>query len=345
MVILRRHLAQTGTTDAITLAADYAPDACLHAHDGDVHGREAIGAWFVERRDFFQALDLRLERLEARPGFASVDWWARAGSRAFAGRDEFEIDADGLIAEQRIVAVGKTDREFRNLRVEVEPPIMRIVLDREEKRNAVSLPMLTIMSEALAEAADDEGIRAVFLAGEGTGFCAGEDVGGFEFPDVATARQFLDGPLGFFTALEVLPKPVVAAVHGHAFGFGSEVLLACDLTVAHPDARFGFAEIDHGAVPSVLVTRGLDTTFRRRALYLALTGRRFGVDEAMPARLIHRVEDDYLAAAELAAREMATWSPAAVALVKGLLGADTREDHDRARDFMPSVLLQVEPSI
>ena len=345
MVVLRRHLARTGTTDAAALASDYAPNAVLRAHDGDVHGREAIGAWFVERRDFFRGLDLRSERVEALSGFAALDWWARTGSKTLAGRDEFDIDSDGLISEQRIVAVGKTDREFRNVRVEVEPPLMRIVLDREEKRNAVSQPMLATMSEAVAEAARDQAIRAVLLAGEGTGFCAGEDVGGFDFPDVASARRFLDGPLGFFTALEVLPKPVVAAVHGHAFGFGSEVLLACDVAVAQPDARFGFAEIDHGAVPSVLVTRGLDVVFRRRALYLALTGRRFGVEEALSARLIHQVDDDHVAAAESVAHEMAGWAPDAVALVKGLLGADAPRDHDRARDFMPPVLLQVEPSI
>ncbi len=345
MAVLRRHLAQTGTTDPAALAADYTPDALLRAHDGDVRGREAIGAWFVDRHDFFQRIELRLERIEARPRFAAVDWWARDGSRSFAGRDEFDLDADGLISEQRIVAVGKTDREFQSVRVEVEPPLMRIVLDREEKRNAVSQPMLAVMSEAVTEASGDDEIRAVLLTGEGTGFCAGEDVGGFDFPDVTDARRFLDGPLGFFTALEVLPKPVVSAVHGHAFGFGSEVLLACDVSIAQPDAWFGFAEIDHRAVPSVLVTRGLDVTFRRRALFLGLTGRRFGVDEAVAARLIHGVEDDALAAAESVAREMAAWSPSAVALIKGLLGAEARGDHDRARDFMPPVLLQVESSL
>jgi len=345
MAVLQAHLAQTAVVDAGVLATEYAPTAVLSTHDGDVRGNEAIGAWFAKRREFFLSLALRLERLEAGDGFAAVDWWAQSGPRLLEGRDEFDLDDEGLIVEQRIVRVGRTEREFRNVRIEVEPPLMRIVLDREDKRNAVSQPMLGIMTEALKEAAASDAIRAVVLWGEGSGFCAGEDVHGFDFPDVAAARSFLGGPLDFFSALEALAKPVVVAVHGHAFGFGSEVLLACDSCFATPHARFGFAEIDHGAVPSVLMTRGLDTVFRRRALHLALTGRRFTVEEALSARMIHSVVDDVRGAAESAAIDMASWSPPAVALIKGLLGAEATDDHNRARCFMPPVLLQVEPSL
>lgn len=231
------------------------------------------------------------------------------------------------------------------LRFELEPPIARIVIDRDEKRNALSLPMLEAMKRFVDEIAADDSVRALVLAGEGHGFCAGEDVRGFDFPDIETAERFLSGPLDLFTALERLPKPVVVAVHGFAFGFGSEVLLVADSVHAAPDTVLGFAEIDHGLVPSVLVTRGLDVAFRRRVLDLALTGRRIGVEEALDARLVHEVADDPRAAAEAAALEMAEWTPESVALAKGMLGSGAVDDHTRAREFMPPVLTQVSVSI
>jgi enoyl-CoA hydratase/carnithine racemase len=231
------------------------------------------------------------------------------------------------------------------LRFEIEPPLARIVIDRDEKRNALSVPMLQAMRLFVERIAGDEAVRALVLCGEGRGFCAGEDVRGFDFPDVETAERFLHGPLDLFVALERLPKPVVVAVHGFAFGFGSEVLLVADSVFAEPGTRLGFAEIDHGLVPSVLVTRGLDVAFRRRVVDLALTGRRIGVEEALEARLVHEVVDDARAAAEAAAREMAEWAPASVALVKGLLGAGAADDHDHAREFMPPVLTQVAVSL
>jgi enoyl-CoA hydratase/carnithine racemase len=231
------------------------------------------------------------------------------------------------------------------LRFELEPPLARVVIDRDEKRNAVSLPMLLAMRRFVEEVAADERVRAVVLCGEGRGFCAGEDVRGFEFPDVETAERFLSGPLDLFTALERLPKPVCVAVHGFAFGFGSEVLLVADSVHAAPGTVLGFAEIDHGLVPSVLVTRGLDVAFRRRVLDLALTGRRIGVEEALEAGLVHELADDPRAAAEAAAREMAEWTPESVALVKALLGSGAADDHARAREFMPPVLTQVSVSV
>ncbi len=232
-----------------------------------------------------------------------------------------------------------------HVRLETDGPVAHLVLARPERRNAVSQPMLATMTKALAVVAADDGLRALVLRGEGPDFCAGEDVAGFSFPDAEKSTAFLSGPLGFFTALETLPKPVVAAVHGHALGFGSEVLFACDAVLADRDATFGFAEIDHGAVPSVLMTRGLATVFRRRALDLALTGRRVGAEEARRLRLVHEVVDDVHDAARCLALELAERPSASVRVVKTLLGADARDDHDAATEFMSRVLVQVRATL
>lgn len=228
-----------------------------------------------------------------------------------------------------------------HVRVEVEPPVARLILDRPDKRNAVSQEMLTVLSAAVTSIATRPEVRVIVVRGEGPAFCAGEDVRGFDFPDEATARRFLHGPLTFFEALEATPQPVFVAVQGAALGFGSEILLVVDGVYAHPDARFGFAEIDHGAVPSVLVTRGLGVLSRRRVADLALTGRRFGAPEAVRLGLVHEVVDDPVRRAEEVAAEVAAWDPAATAVIGSLMSVDAAEDHVRAREFMPPVLTSV----
>lgn len=227
------------------------------------------------------------------------------------------------------------------VRIEIDPPILRLVLDRAAKRNAVSQPMLARMTAALRDVATRTDLRVVVLRGEGPAFCAGEDVDGFAFPDEAAARTFLEGPLTFFEALETLPLPVAVAVHGAALGFGSEVLLVADVVCASPDAVLGFAEIDHGAAPSVLLTRGLGVLSRRRAADLALTGRRITATEALELGLVHAVVEDPTAEVERLAALIAGWDPAATATIQHLMAADAPGDHARGRDFMPPVLTSV----
>lgn len=340
------HLDAVVTGDVARNVAGYHAGARLYGPRGElVEGRDAIGAWFGARAKFFGSLTLRPERIEIRPGSVTIDWWGTSGQDRLEGCDEFDVDAQGLIKEHRVPHVIRTSREHTGLRLEIEPPVARLVLDRDDKRNAVSQSMLGVMNAFVAEVRADAGVRALVISGSGRAFCAGEDVRGFDFPDPESGARFLAGPLGFFGALETLLKPVIVAVHGAALGFGSEILLVSDAVYADPGSTFGFAEIDHAAVPSVLVTRGLDVVFRRWALDAALTGRRFGAVEARQMGLVHVVTAEPHAAAETGARQMAEWSPAAVAVIKGVLGRDAIDDHDRAREFMPAVLMRAEVAL
>lgn len=343
---LDEHLQAARGTDLDALGAGYHADARLHTHEGDVVvGRQAIVQWHAARADTLCDLQVRPEHLEIRSDGVLLDWWAATAHGALAGRGEFVIDDGGLITEQRVTGLGVTDREHRGVRVEVEPPVARIVLDRPEKRNSVSQSMLASMTSAVRDFSSRTDLRAVVLRGEGPTFCAGEDVGGFHFPDEDTARAFLEGPLTFFEELETLPIPVFVAAHGAALGFGSEVLLVVDGVAVAPDTRLGFAEIDHGAVPSVLVTRGLGVLGRRLVADLALTGRRFGPGEGVRVGLVHRVTDDPTAQVEVWARGVSGFDPDAAATIERLVGAGAAADHARARDFMPRVLVRVEVSL
>jgi enoyl-CoA hydratase/carnithine racemase len=344
---LDKHLAGVFNANPDLIREGYEKNALLRLPDGEICGQDAVGDWYRQNIDLCKSLNFRFERIEIRDLWASIKWWAHSkNSNVFVeGHEEFTINTEGSIQEQLVLNTSPTERPHEGIRFELEPPLARLILDRDEKRNAVSQSMLKIMKQSVAEVADNPNIRALVISGIGKDFCAGEDVRGFDFPDASSAVQFLDGPLGFFNALETMNKPVVVAVHGHALGFGSEILLVADAVFSSPDAVFGFAEIDHGAVPSVALTRGLGVIFRRRILEMALTGRRFDVNTAIEARLVHAKSENPTAAAEQAAIQMAGWSPDSISLIKSLLGNGAPDDHDRARDFMISPLTYVKAAL
>ncbi len=227
-----------------------------------------------------------------------------------------------------------------HVRMEIGGPVAELVLARPRKRNAVTVAMMAAMTRAVAEVGGRDDVRALVIRGEGPDFCAGEDVGGLRIRTAGEARAYLDTPLGLMRALETLPKPVVVAVHGHALGFGAEVLLVADGVFAGPDAVIGCAEIDHGLVPPVLLTRGLGTIRRRRAVALALLGERLSADEAVRAGLAHAVVPDPREAAMAAAREWAGWSPHGMTALKRWLAIGIGADLDQAREFLPEIMLR-----
>jgi enoyl-CoA hydratase/carnithine racemase len=344
---LDKHLAGVFNANPDQIREGYEKNAILRLPEGEICGKDAIGEWYGQSIDLCKTLNFRFERIEIKDLWASINWWAdsKTSDLCVEGHEEFTINPEGNIQEQLVLKTGPTERPYEGIRFELEPPLARLILDRDEKRNAVSQAMLKIMKQSVAEVADNPDIRALVISGIGKDFCAGEDVRGFDFPDATSVVRFLDGPLDFFNAIETMNKPVVIAVHGHALGFGSEILLVADAVFSSPDAVFGFAEIDHGAVPSVAVTRGLDVMFRRRVLDLALTGRLFDVNTAIEARLVNAISDNPIEAADQAAIQMSAWSPDSVSLIKSLLGHGAPDDHDRARNFMIPPLTQVKVAL
>lgn len=301
-------------------------------------GRHDVLAWLSDLAG--EALSVHFERIDVRGESSQyLHWWAASSNGAWEGTSEVDLDAAGRVARHRVQRRVASSRRAPGIRLELDPPLAWLFFSRPEKRNAADQTMLRAMRQAVAEVAADPDLRSLVLAGDDPDFCAGEDVRGFEFITARDATAFLEAPMGLIRDLEALEKPVVIAVQGNALGLGSELLVVADYVCASPAAQFGFAEIDHGAVPATLLVRGLDTVGRRRGTWLALSGDRIGVDAAVEARLVHEVSDDPIGQAETAAREMSSWSPAAVRLVKVVTGADANDEVDRAREFLPAVLL------
>ncbi|WP_313438415.1 enoyl-CoA hydratase [Novosphingobium sp.] len=122
--------------------------------------------------------------------------------------------------------------------------VLEILIDRPEKKNALTAPMYRVMTAALAEAASRADIGAVLFSGRGETFCAGNDLA-----DFMTGPDGAEAALDFIRAIARFEKPIVAAVQGMAVGVGTTMLFHCDLVYAAPDAAFVMPFVNLGIVP------------------------------------------------------------------------------------------------
>jgi enoyl-CoA hydratase/carnithine racemase len=175
---------------------------------------------------------------------------------------------------------------------------------------------------ALTQAAGDDEVRVVVLAGDGPDFCAGNDISMFADsaaggPDVATSNV---GP--FLTALSTFPKPLVAAVTGRAIGVGATMLLHCDLVYVASDAQLILPFINLGLVPEAGSARLLPQRIGHvRAFALMALGGRLSGAEAASLGLANTALPmaEVAPAAMAAARTLAEKSPSALAATKRLM--------------------------
>ena len=164
-----------------------------------------------------------------------------------------------------------------------------LVLNRPERRNALSLTLLRDLISTLAETAADTSVHAVVVRGEGPAFCAGHDLSEMTGCSLSTARELFDTCSELMMAIHRLPQPVIAQVHGIATAAGCQLVAACDLAVASDDARFATPGVRIGlfcSTPMVEVSRAVG---RKRALEMLLTGELIDAQTAADWGLVNRV--------------------------------------------------------
>ncbi len=200
---------------------------------------------------------------------------------------------------------------------------------RGDKMNALDALMFKALVDTAAQLKTKKGLRAVVLSGEGRAFCAGLDTGRFAAmkegePDLrdlaARTHGIANHSQQAVWGWRELPVPVIAAVHGVAFGGGFQLTLGADMRYLAPDTRMSIMEIKWGLVPDMAGTPILRDLVRDDILRdLAFTGRVFSAQDALSYGLATRVCDDPYAAALESARDIAGKSPHAVRSVKRLL--------------------------
>ncbi len=170
--------------------------------------------------------------------------------------------------------------------------VATLTLNRPEVANAYDEDLLRALTAALQELGEDGAVRAVVIRGAGKHFQAGADLNWLN-------RLSHQGPEENYTAsiitvrfskvLNELPRPTIAVVHGACFGGGCGIACCVDIALATPDALFGISEVRHGIAPTPISTHMVNAIGIRQARRYALTGERFGAEEAMRIGMVHEV--------------------------------------------------------
>ena len=218
--------------------------------------------------------------------------------------------------------------------LDIDEGVAHVRLIRADKMNALDDQMFEAFEEVRQKLQDDTSVRVVVLSAEGKAFCAGLDTSNFMAMagsgDSDAPRQKLETrthglanrPQNASWAWRNLPVPVIAALHGVAFGGGMQIALGADLRYAAPGTRFSIMEIKWGLVPDMAgmpVLRELTRGDQLREL--VYTGRIFEAEEALALGLVTRVSDDPLAEALETARYIAGRNPDAIRADKRLLNS------------------------
>ncbi len=210
-----------------------------------------------------------------------------------------------------------SDGADEGVRYEVADGVATITIDRPERRNALSWPVVAGLRGALAEARTDGTVRVVILTGAGDrAFCAGADLDGMVGADTLELHRSRGQLAGLFQDLWSLGLPTIARVRGYCLAGGMGLALSCDLVVAADDAVFGTPEIDVGLWPYMITVPLCRSMPPKRALELMMTGRRIDASEADRLGCLHSVVpvDELDGAVASLASTLAAKSPAALQL-------------------------------
>ena len=200
-------------------------------------------------------------------------------------------------------------------------PVLVLTLNRPEKRNALSAALRQALLAALAQDREDAQTRAVVLTGAGKAFAAGADVEELAQRTPWEQRRFISPP-HIYSAVSTHPKPVLAAVNGHALGAGLELAMACDVRVCSPQAKLGQPEVSLGILPGGGGTQRLPRLVGLgRASRMVLTGEPVDAQTALAWGLVDELAEDAVARAVELAQAMAKHSPTALRLAKEALRA------------------------
>ncbi len=203
-------------------------------------------------------------------------------------------------------------------------PVRVLTLDRPEVRNALSTELRLELRAALAEAVDDDGVRAVVLTGRGDAFCAGLDLRELEGTVTRSRSENHEDSTALaelFLAFIDCPKPVIAAVNGPAVAGGAGLVTACDVAFAARSARFGYTEARIGFVAALVSVMLVRQVGEKHARELLLGAGLVSAERAAAMGLVNEVvpDDAVLDRALGFARLVARNAPGSLAATKGLL--------------------------
>jgi len=230
---------------------------------------------------------------------------------------------------------------LENVKIERDGGVTFIILNRPEKRNAMSPQLHMDMCDALDWAEMDDQTRVVVITGAGGNFCAGQDLKlyfrGTEDDPKARVKARRAAHEWRWNRLSAFPKATIAMVHGYCFGGGFTPVIACDFAIAADNATFGLSEVNWGIIPGGLVAWAVTEVLGYRdAIYYSVTGDQFSGKEAAAMKFVNKsVPVEKLREETMAlARKLEAKSPAAVKYTKECVRTVRRMSKDQALDYL-----------
>jgi methylglutaconyl-CoA hydratase len=222
---------------------------------------------------------------------------------------------------------------YETLKLESNEALALVTFNRPEKRNAISTQMIEEILAALDEIEAGPAPVAV-LTGAGSAFCAGMDLEGLRSLATQSPEQNLEDSrrmAKLFRRIYTFPKPLIAAVNGHAIAGGCGIATLCDFTLSVPKAKFGYTEARIGFLPALVSVFLLRQIGEKHARDLLLTGRLVDAEEAFRLGLVTEVvlQEALLPRARQLAGILVANSPASVRGTKRLLTAFSETELDR----------------
>lgn len=197
-----------------------------------------------------------------------------------------------------------------------------IILNRPDKRNALSPEMVKELNSALIRFDQNDQVKVIIVTGAGKAFCAGADLKYLQqLSQYSIAENLTDSEhiASLFLAMYNLNKPVIAAVNGPAIAGGCGLATAADWIIAHPEAKFGYTEVKLGFVPAIVSYLLLTRMPVAKARQLLLSGDIIDATTALHSQLIDGISGDPLTMAFEMAEKLMKNSSEGMGFVKQLL--------------------------
>ncbi|MBG0764834.1 MAG: short-chain-enoyl-CoA hydratase [Tissierellales bacterium] len=226
--------------------------------------------------------------------------------------------------------------DYKNLIVEKSDKICKISFNRPKALNALNTEVLEELDKLLDEIEKDDETFVVVFTGEGKAFVAGADIGEMKDKNLIEGKKFAQLGHKVFRKIELLEKPVIAAVNGYALGGGCELAMSCDIRIAGEKAKFGQPEVGLGITPGFGGTQRLSRLVgSAKAKELIFTADTISAQEAEKIGLVNKVvsQEELISETMNMANKIATKGQVAVRFSKNAINRGIETDIDTALDI------------
>jgi len=226
--------------------------------------------------------------------------------------------------------------DYDILNLEIKEGIGIITISRPKAMNALNSQFFIEMNSMITEISNNDEIKLVIITGEGKAFVAGADIAEMVDKTQKEGETFSKIGQKCFRDIELLSKPVIAAVNGFALGGGCELAMSCDIRIASDKAKFGQPEVSLGLIPGFAGTQRLSRiTGLGNAMFLLMTGNMIKAEEALRIGLVQKVVESEKLMDEVIgiAKKIISMGPKSVKLVKEVTRKGFETDFEKGSEL------------